>query len=131
MTKPDLPGPTERAALMKQGRKAKGLSQSELAQLIGAAQQTVEKLEGGKVKRSSFWPAISKALGIPLERFVGRNHGVANGASVNGTTAPTSPSSEESLDRCRMYERALQLIVDMAPDSPVADVARATLRWER
>ena len=57
-------------AMVKTAREAKGYSQPKLAQLVGTSQQTVDKIESGKVERSSFLPAIFHELGLPLERLV-------------------------------------------------------------
>lgn len=57
-------------AMVKTARKAKGYSQPKLAMLVGTSQQTVDKIESGKVERSSFLPAIFHELGLPLERLV-------------------------------------------------------------
>ncbi len=54
-----LDGSSIRAA-----REAKGLTQAELADRIGVAQQTIEKIETGKVKRTSYLPEIDRALSI-------------------------------------------------------------------
>jgi len=45
-------------------RKAKKLSQPELARRVGTTQQTIEKIESGKIKHSSFLAAIASELGI-------------------------------------------------------------------
>jgi DNA-binding XRE family transcriptional regulator len=57
-------------AMVKTARKAKGYSQPKLARLVGTSQQTVDKIESGKVERSSFLPAIFHELGLPLEQLV-------------------------------------------------------------
>lgn len=49
-------------------REAKGWSQSELAEKIGANQQTIGKIETGKIKRSSYLGLIERALGIDLHK---------------------------------------------------------------
>lgn len=47
-------------------REALGLTQTQLAEAVGTNQQTVEKIENGVTKRSSYLPAIATRLGIPL-----------------------------------------------------------------
>ncbi len=78
----------ENAELVRVYREAKGWSQTELAKRVGTNQQTIEKIESGKTKRSSFLPQIFSALGIKLEllaeggKFVvrgGESHGVLIG----------------------------------------------------
>lgn len=56
--------------LIKSARLAKGLTQSELAKNVGTRQQTIEKIERGIVKHSSFLPAIAQELSIPVERVM-------------------------------------------------------------
>ena len=62
--------PTDIAAVVKRARASKGWSQPELARRVGTSQQTIDKIETGKVKRSSFLPAIAVELGIPVDRVL-------------------------------------------------------------
>lgn len=48
-------------------RERSGLSQEELALSVGAAQQTIQSLESGKIRKSTFLPHIAKALGVDLD----------------------------------------------------------------
>ncbi len=58
------------AAIMKRARAAKGISQPELARRVGTSQQTIDKIENGKVQRSSYMAAIALELGVPLDRVL-------------------------------------------------------------
>jgi transcriptional regulator with XRE-family HTH domain len=58
------------AAIVKRARAIKGISQPELARRVGTSQQTIDKIETGKVQRSSFLAAIALELGVPLERVL-------------------------------------------------------------
>lgn len=51
-------------------RERLGLSQDELALRVGAAQQTIQSLESGKIKKSTFLPHIAKALGVSLDHLL-------------------------------------------------------------
>jgi transcriptional regulator with XRE-family HTH domain len=44
-----------------------GLSQDELAVRVGASQQTIQSLESGKIKKSTFLPHIAKELGVDFD----------------------------------------------------------------
>jgi transcriptional regulator with XRE-family HTH domain len=65
------------AAIVKKARAIKGISQPELARRVGTSQQTIDKIETGKVQRSSFLAAIALELGVPIERVlrVGKKSG--------------------------------------------------------
>lgn len=52
--------------LVRQGREKAGLTQAQLAEAVGTNQQTIEKIENGITRRSSFFPAIAGRLDIPL-----------------------------------------------------------------
>jgi transcriptional regulator with XRE-family HTH domain len=56
--------------MIKGAREAKGLSQPQLAKRVGTKQQTIDKIETGKIKHSSFLPAIAVELGIPVARVL-------------------------------------------------------------
>lgn len=48
-------------------RERMGLSQEELAARVGAAQQTIQSLEAGKIRKSTFLPHIARELGVDFE----------------------------------------------------------------
>ncbi|WAR43021.1 helix-turn-helix domain-containing protein [Methylomonas rapida] len=51
-------------------RERLGLSQDELALRVGAAQQTIQSLESGKIRKSTFLPQIAKALGVDFDTLL-------------------------------------------------------------
>ncbi len=51
-------------------RERLGLSQDELAVRVGAAQQTIQSLESGKIRKSTFLPMIAKELGVDLDALL-------------------------------------------------------------
>jgi transcriptional regulator with XRE-family HTH domain len=65
----------EIATLVRKARLARGLSQPQLARLCQTSQQTIDKIETGKVQHSSFLPAIAVELGIPVDRVLRINKG--------------------------------------------------------
>lgn len=56
-------------------RERLGMSQDELAGRVGAAQQTIQSLESGKIRKSTFLPLIAKELGIDIDALLfGNEH---------------------------------------------------------
>lgn len=51
-------------------RERLGLSQDELASRVGAAQQTIQSLESGKIRKSTFLPLIAKELGVDSDSLI-------------------------------------------------------------
>ena len=54
-------------------RERLGLSQDELALRVGAAQQTIQSLESGKIRKSTFLPHIAKVLGVDFDTLLSGN----------------------------------------------------------
>jgi transcriptional regulator with XRE-family HTH domain len=54
-------------ARVRHYRERLGLSQEELALSVGAAQQTIQSLESGKIRKSTFLPHLAKVLGVDLD----------------------------------------------------------------
>lgn len=54
------------AALVRETRIERNLTQDDLAREVGCPQQTIEKIERGVTKKSGYLPAIFKALGLDL-----------------------------------------------------------------
>ncbi len=57
-------------ARVKYFRERLGLSQDELAVRVGAAQQTIQSLESGKIRKSTFLPHIAKELGVDSDTLI-------------------------------------------------------------
>lgn len=55
------------AELVRERRKALGLSQQQLADLAGVSQTTIDKIENGRVSRSKFLQQILLRLGVVSE----------------------------------------------------------------
>jgi transcriptional regulator with XRE-family HTH domain len=72
------------AAIMKRARAIKGISQPELARRVGTSQQTIDKIENGKVQRSSFMAAIALELDVPLDRVMPVRHKSGGVAEIPG-----------------------------------------------
>lgn len=97
-------------------RERLGLSQDELALRVGAAQQTIQSLEAGKIKKSTFLPHIAKALGVDLDSLL----------FGNGHSAPISASRPILMASARRVplfvtrdsEWVLAFLEDQAVSSP-------------
>jgi transcriptional regulator with XRE-family HTH domain len=107
------------AAIVKRARAIKGISQPELARRVGTSQQTIDKIETGKVQRSSFLAAIALELGVPLDRVIRHKSGGA--AELAGHTLVSGPRD------LPVYAAAAQLDnngVQILSSGPVEYVAR-------
>lgn len=51
-------------------RRQKGMSQKELAKLIGKSQNTIYKIEADVTQKSAYLPEIAKALGTTLDELL-------------------------------------------------------------
>lgn len=56
--------------LVRRARIAQNMSQSALAKEVGTEQQTIEKIERGKIKHSSYMHAIARRLDIAIDKVV-------------------------------------------------------------
>jgi transcriptional regulator with XRE-family HTH domain len=74
------------AAIVRNARTNKGLSQPELARRVGTTQQTIDKIESGIVKHSRFLPAIAVELGVSLDRVLRFRHKESGVAAIAGHT---------------------------------------------
>jgi len=59
------------ASLIRDRRIAMGMTQEELAREVGCPQQTIEKIEKGKTRKSSYFPVIFSKLGLDLGLLTG------------------------------------------------------------
>lgn len=82
---------------VRTARRAKGMTQAELAKKVGVAQATVDKIERGISARSRHLPDIAAALGIPLSE-VDKDATAAPRATFTPTARgggiPVYPTSE-------------------------------------
>lgn len=77
-------------------RERLGLSQDELALRVGAAQQTIQSLESGKIRKSTFLPLIAKELGISFDALLyNRDHPT--------TTQPGTPPPMANTRRVPLF----------------------------
>ena len=74
-------------ARVRHYRERLGLSQDELALKVGAAQQTIQSLESGKIRKSTFLPHIAKVLGIDFDVLMFGNPSAMTGHQMPIFTA--------------------------------------------
>lgn len=69
---PEMPGKGMNAVglRVRHYRERLGLSQDELAMRVGAAQQTIQSLESGKIRKSTFLPHIARELGVDFDTLL-------------------------------------------------------------
>lgn len=59
------------ATLIRDKRVAIGMTQDQLAGRVGCPQQTIEKIETGKTRKSGYFPVIFSVLGLDLNLLTG------------------------------------------------------------
>ncbi len=59
------------ASLIRERRNAIGVTQEDLARQVGCPQQTIEKIESGKTRKSGYLPDIFSILGLDLRLLTG------------------------------------------------------------
>lgn len=78
---------------IRAAREAKGMTQAELAEKIGTSQQTVDKIERGVMKRTTYLPEIQKVLGIDHGIPISENTGLSP-LAVLRTILCANPTAE-------------------------------------
>lgn len=85
-------------------RKEQGLTQTQLAEMLGISQQLVASYEVGRRRIPvSALPTLAKAFAIPIEALLG----VTNGAAKRGPT----PKLQQQMERINRLPKAQQKVV--------------------
>ena len=85
-------------------RKEQGLTQVQLAEMLGISQQLVASYEVGRRRIPvSALPTLAKALAMPIEALLG----VSNGAAKRGPT----PKLQQQMERINRLPKAQQKVV--------------------
>jgi phage repressor protein C with HTH and peptisase S24 domain len=71
------------------------MTQTELARQVGTNQQTIDKIESGIIKKSSFLPTILPKLGIPLDVLVNEESGRLHSGQNTSTLIRNGPALGE------------------------------------
>lgn len=103
-------------ARVRHYRERLGLSQDELALQVGAAQQTIQSLESGKIRKSTFLPHIAKALGVDFDMLMFGNASAK--ALFNVPPLFTTTSRRVPLFVTRDCESVLTFLQDQTAQSP-------------
>jgi transcriptional regulator with XRE-family HTH domain len=85
-------------------RKEHGLTQAQLAELLGVSQQQVASFEAGRRRVTvSMLPALARALAVPIEALLGHK--------PEGAKRGPTPKLQQQLERISRLPRARQRFV--------------------
>ena len=99
-------------------RKARGITQVELAKTLGIAQQTMAHYEGGVSRVAvSHLPTLARTLGVSIEELLGE------GTARAGKRGP-APKIQQQLERVSALPKAKQRAVMEVLDSVLAQAGR-------
>lgn len=101
-----------------QRRKALGLTQTDLAEELGIAQQTMAHYEGGTARIAvAMLPTVSRVLGLSVEELIGE------GRRTSGKRGP-APKLQQQLEQLTRLPKAKQRFVSEMLDSVLAQASR-------
>lgn len=105
-------------------RRALGITQVELAETLGIAQQTMAHYEAGKVRfAAALLPVLAKTLGLGIEELMGVESKAAPRSA--GKRGP-APKIQQQLERLSTLPRAKQrFLLDMLDAALNSNDARA------
>ncbi len=96
-------------------RKARGVTQVELAKTLGIAQQTLAHYEGGTVRIAiAMLTLVAKALDVPIEDLLG-----TPAAKAAGKRGP-APKIQQQLEQIEALPKAKQRAIAQVLDSMLA-----------
>lgn len=121
--------PTETAFYAQLGRriaerrKALGITQVQLAETLGIAQQTMAHYEAGKVRfAAALLPVLANTLDLGIEALIGLD------AKATTRSAPKKrgpvPKIQQQLERINALPKARQRVIDQVLDSMLAQAGR-------
>jgi transcriptional regulator with XRE-family HTH domain len=104
-------------------RKALGITQVQLAAILGIAQQTMAHYEGGKVRfAAALLPVLAETLNLSVEALIGMESKPATkGASKKRGPAP---KIQQQLERLTALPKDKQRAVTLMIDSVLAQAGR-------
>jgi len=95
-------------------RKARGLTQTQLADLLGLAQQTLAHYEGGRLRfPASTLPKLAEKLGLTLDELLGQE------SKAKGKPGP-APKLQRQIERIHQLPKAQQRFVMQMLDTVLA-----------
>jgi transcriptional regulator with XRE-family HTH domain len=102
-------------------RKALGITQVQLAETLGIAQQTMAHYEGGKVRfAAALLPVLATALQTTIEELLATN---ARKKNAPGKRGP-APQIQRQLEQLRQLPKVKQQAIMQVLDSVIAQAAR-------
>lgn len=105
-------------ARIAQLRKDQGITQVQLAEVLGVSQQTITAYEVGRRRiQVSALPVIAQALGVAVETLVGNTPQAA-------TRRGPAPKLQQQMDRITRLPKAQQRFVMQVIDSVLAQAGR-------
>ena len=110
-------------ARVAQLRKDQGLTQTQLAERLGIAQQTLAHYEVGRLRvAASMLPTLAQVLGTSVEELIGQNS-----TRANGKRGP-APRLQQQLERLSALPKPKQRAVMEVLESMLAQAARKEAR---
>ncbi|MBK8069009.1 MAG: helix-turn-helix domain-containing protein [Rhodanobacteraceae bacterium] len=102
-------------------RKARGLTQTQLAEHLGVAQQTLAHYEAGRLRLlAGALPTLAEQLAVSVEELIGSPVTVKTGTGKRGPV----PKLQLQLERISALPKARQRVVSEVLDSLLAQPAR-------
>jgi transcriptional regulator with XRE-family HTH domain len=109
---------TRLGARVAELRKARDITQVEMAETLGVSQQTINSYEVGRRRIPvSALPALARSLGVSLEELLGED---AGGAKKRGPT----PKLQQQIERIMELPRSQQRFVMQMLDTVLAQQGR-------
>jgi transcriptional regulator with XRE-family HTH domain len=100
-----------------EARKAAGLTQTQLAEQLGIAQQTLAHYEMGRLRIAvALLPPLAKALGVTVEELMGEE--------VRPAKRGPAPKLQQQIERIQQLPRAQQRFVMQMLDTVLAQQGR-------
>ena len=112
-------------------RKARGLTQEQLGQLVGVSAQAVSKWEKGGAPDVELLPALADRLGVTIDALFGREGGEAG--DIHQTAARwlhTIPKEQRYDQICRLFWIFTQNMVDEVTMPDIGYLEQAAALWE-
>lgn len=112
----------ELGARIAQARKEHGLTQNELAEQLGVAQQTLAHYEVGRARMpASMLPTVARLLTLSLDELMGQS--VAR-CAVRGTKRSPVSRLQQQIDAVAQLPKTKQQFVSQILDTVLAQVSR-------
>jgi transcriptional regulator with XRE-family HTH domain len=109
---------TQLGQRLTEARKARGMTQVQLAEALGIAQQTLAHYEGGKVRVAvALLPPIAEILDISIDELIGAP------AKRAGKRGP-APQLQQKIERLTRLPKAQQRLVLQMLDGVLAQAGR-------